>query len=87
MQLNYGIDESYKLSVPTSGNALYAHIEVGTSLTVFSKYFVLSSTDFFKKYKKTSCGVNCLSFAWVDGWLEGGVVQSGFMQATKTHRY
>ncbi|KAG1328244.1 putative Beta-hexosaminidase 3 [Cocos nucifera] len=30
-QLNYGIDESYKLSVPTTGNPLYAHIEVDTS--------------------------------------------------------
>lgn len=27
-QLNFGVDESYKLSVPATGNPLYAQIEV-----------------------------------------------------------
>uniref|UniRef100_A0A2N9EH14 Beta-hexosaminidase eukaryotic type N-terminal domain-containing protein n=1 Tax=Fagus sylvatica TaxID=28930 RepID=A0A2N9EH14_FAGSY len=28
-ELQYGIDESYKLSVPASGKPVYAHLEVG----------------------------------------------------------
>jgi hypothetical protein len=28
MQLNFGVDESYRLTVPTTGDPLYAQIEV-----------------------------------------------------------
>lgn len=31
MQLQHGVDESYKLRIPVQGNPLYAHIEVGTN--------------------------------------------------------
>ena len=34
VQLNYGIDESYKLSVPATGNPIYAHIQVGTAFYI-----------------------------------------------------
>ena len=31
VQLQYGIDESYKLSVPASGKPIFAYVEVGTT--------------------------------------------------------
>lgn len=34
VQLQYGVDESYKLNVPAQGNPIYANIEV--SATKFS---------------------------------------------------
>ena len=38
VQLQYGIDESYKLSIPAAGNPVYAHLEVGVTIA----YVILS---------------------------------------------
>lgn len=35
MQLQYGIDESYKLSIPATGNPIYAHLEVCKAVLAF----------------------------------------------------
>lgn len=35
MQVQYGIDESYKLSIPATGNPIYAHLEVCKAVLAF----------------------------------------------------
>lgn len=37
VQLQYGIDESYKLSVPDSGKPVYAHLEVSVTSSFFAR--------------------------------------------------
>jgi hypothetical protein len=47
LQLNFGVDESYKLAVPATGNPLYAQIEV--SERAASKSQAMFSFIFFEK--------------------------------------
>lgn len=48
LQLEYGIDESYKLSIASSGAPVYAHLEVGfriacvgSTFSIYSRLFAL----------------------------------------------
>lgn len=47
LQLQYGSDESYKLSIPGPGKPAYAHLEVGTTnpfvlvVTIIKASFVI----------------------------------------------
>ena len=49
LQLQYGIDESYNLSIPLNGEPIYAHLEVGV-INICCFFFATVKKKLHKKY-------------------------------------